>query len=196
MNVTRDAPEVRTSPSGEPTATATSTGLTDELLGRIAAALRSRVLAQRRAEERLASFAFSERPLTGPGTAPGAAAALGVDRKSGDSSATGQPTPMATESGIDWTWFVGRALRLVGDPAVLHLLEALRDGALPLEALAGLSTTTTTDRVALSDQLGGLATAGLLVRELESNRVSLAPLGEALLQLVADIGQRAEAGAR
>lgn len=172
MNVTRDAPEVRTSPSGEPTATATSTSPTDELLGRIAAALRSRVLAQRRAEERLASFAFSERPLAASGAGP------------------------AADSGIDWTWFVGRALRLVGDPAVLHLLEALRDGALPLEALAGLSTTTTTDRVALSDQLGGLATAGLLVRELESNRVSLAPLGEALLQLVTEIGRRAEAGAR
>ena len=194
MNVTRDAPEARTSTTdGSP---ATSTSPTDELLGRIAAALRSRVLAQRRAEERLGSFAFSERPLAGPGTAPGAGAALGVGAAPGDSSATGQLIPMATESGTDWTWFVGRALRLVGDPAVLHLLEALRDGALPLEMLAGLPSTVTTDRVALSDQLGGLATAGLVVRELESNRVSLAPLGEALLQLVADIGRRAEAGAR
>lgn len=169
MNAAGDAPDTRSTPATLPRETG---GVpSDELLERIAAALYLRVQAQRRAEERLASFAFHERPVVDSGATPG------------------------VESGIDWVYFVTRALRLVGDPAVLRLLEALRDGGLALEALAGPTASGTTDRVALSDQLGGLATAGLVVRELESNRVSLAPLGEALLDLVADVVRRTDARA-
>ena len=179
MNAAGNAPDTRSTPATLPRETG---GVpSDELLERIAAALYLRVQAQRRAEERLASFAFHERPMVDSGATPG------------------------VESGIDWVYFVTRALRLVGDPAVLRLLEALRDGGLALEALAGptasgptasgTSASGTTDRVALSDQLGGLATAGLVVRELESNRVSLAPLGEALLDLVADVVRRTDARA-
>jgi hypothetical protein len=47
------------------------------------------------------------------------------------------------------------------------------------------------DRVALAARVGALAAAGLVGRELESDRVTATPLGEAVLDLIDDIERRA-----
>jgi hypothetical protein len=145
----------------------------EDMVARLSAALRVRVDAERRAQDRLASFAFSEQaPTRQPGLdEPGAA-------------------------DIDWQYFVARTLRIVGEPKTLAVLDALRGDALPLDELAGLLEPGTRDRLAFSDWIGGLASAGLVTRELESNRVSIAPLGEALADLVAEVGRRARAESR
>ena len=52
------------------------------------------------------------------------------------------------------------------------------------------------DRLVAADRVGRLASAGLVGRELESDRVALTPLGEALLDLVADLERRVGASGR
>jgi hypothetical protein len=142
-------------------------------LDRLASALRAHVDARRRAEGRLASFAFTERPrIAGP-----------------------EPSHAAGTT-ADWDYFVGVALRVAGEPTTLRALQALRADARPLERLGGDLGSPTHDPLAIGDWIGGLASAGLVSRELESNRVSLTPLGEAIVDLVSEVTRRAGAMGR
>jgi hypothetical protein len=138
----------------------------DELIGRVATALRARVEAQRRAEERLASFAFTE-------SAPVSGQAAGDE-----------------PDGADWLYFLLRALRLLGESDTVRLLRHLRDGGRSLADLPVLAGSGLGDRLAAADWIGGLASAGFVVRELERDRVVLAPLGAAMLDLLTEIEQR------
>lgn len=133
----------------------------DAVLEALAAGLRRRVDEQRRAEERLASFAFVERPVP-----------------SGDH----HTSPAATA----WRYHIIRTLRLTGDPEILALLEILRGGARPLAELV-TGGTVAGDRVAAADWIGGLSASGFVTRELETDRVTLAPLGIAVLDLVGEL---------
>lgn len=146
----------------------------DALLERLATAVRTRVDARQAAEMRLASFAFDERPAN--------------DRSGW--------TAVADEAPVDWRYFVLRALGALGDPDTVRVLDALRGEDRPLEALMGTTEPAVRDRLAAGDRVGGLASAGLVGRELESDRVSLTPLGEALLDLVAALERRAGAPQR
>jgi hypothetical protein len=83
----------------------------------------------------------------------------------------------AADEAIDWDHYLARTLRSAGEPGVLALLRRLRDGERRLAELGA-------DRLATADRVGALATAGLVAREFDGDRVSLAPLGEALLALV------------
>lgn len=149
-----------------------STGPTetaDELIGRLAGALRARVEAQRRAEDRLASFAFTEEPATG----------------------RSDPLGWGGRATVDWSYFATGALRIVGEPGTLRLLGLLRGNGLPLDELAPLIGSGEPDRLAVADRVGALTSGGLVVRELESDRITLTPLGTALLDLVDMIARRA-----
>lgn len=123
-----------------------------QMLDALAVNLRARVREQRRAEERLAGFAFRE-----GGPAPGS-------RESGAAPAT------------DWRYYLARTFREASEPATLALLLRLRPAERSLGDLGE-------DPLAVADQVGRLATAGLVSRPLDSERVSLAPLGEAVLAL-------------
>lgn len=124
---------------------------------------------QRRAEERLADFAFGEAAAT-----PARAAA---------------PGPGAPIGTTAWRHYLARMLRSAGELETLELLEALRDGPSSLDGLA-LREPWRGDRVAVADWIGGLAAVGFVRRELETDRVSLAPLGVAVLELVAELERR------
>src|SRR3990170_801542 len=122
------------------------------VLDALAVNLRARVREQRRAEERLASFAFREGGrVVGP-------------VESGAAPAT------------DWRYYLARTFREASEPATLALLLRLRPAERSLGDLGE-------DRLAVADQVGRLATAGLVSRPLDSELVSLAPLGEAVLAL-------------
>jgi hypothetical protein len=149
----------------------------DELVGRVAAALRARVEAQHRAEERLASFAFTE-------TAP-----AGGRHDAGD-----RARDAAEPAGTDWLYFLLRSLRLLGEPDTVRLLRRLREGGRQLSDVAALAGSGRADRLAAADRVGELAAAGFVVRELESDVVVLAPLGAALLELVDEVERRAGEG--
>ena len=146
----------------------------DDLVGQVAASLRARVDAQRLAEDRLASFAFSEEPVTRRPAPPGE----------------------EVQAGVDWSYFALQAMRVLSEPTTVTILERLRGEGRLLDELVGLVGTGMTDRLSAGDRIGGLASAGLAARELESDRVTLTPLGEALLELVAEIARRAAAGRR
>lgn len=146
----------------------------DALLERFATAIRTRVGARQAAEMQLASFAFSERPTS--------------DRAGW--------TAVADEAPVEWRYFVLRALGALGDPDTVRVLDALRGEDRPLAELMGAIEPAVRDRLAAGDRVGGLASAGLVGRELESDRVSLTPLGEALLDLVAVLERRAGASQR
>lgn len=149
--------------------------MSDDVVDRLAAALRAHIDGRRRADERLASFAFSERSDRSPsagGAGGGAVAAAG-----------------------DWRHFAARTLRLAGDPGTIRLLDGLRDGAVATADLAAALDPAERGRLALIDRIGDLAAAGLVARELERDEVSLAPLGEAVLDLVIEIERRAGAEA-
>jgi hypothetical protein len=139
----------------------------DELVDALAVGLRQRVLEQRRAAERLADFAFTEGPL---------------ERDRG-----------ATDGPTDWRYFVTRTLAAAGQPATIALLEALADGDRPLAELAGPGDAGARDPLALADRVGGLSAAGLVDRELVSDRVALTGLGRAVLELVREWETRAAA---
>lgn len=143
----------------------------EALLERLATAVRTRVAARQAAEMRLASFAFHEPP---------------------PSDRSGR-VPVAGETAVDWRYFVLRALAVMADPDVVRLLAALRDKDRTLDELTGMLEPGERDRLAAGDRVAGLASAGLVGRELESDRVALTPLGEALLDLVADLACRAGA---
>lgn len=146
----------------------------DALLERLATAVRTRVGSRQAAEMRLASFAFHEQPASGR-----TAWTAGAD-----------------EAPVDLRYFVLRALGALGDPDTVRVLDALRGDDRPLEELMGMIEPAVLDRLAAGDRVGGLASAGLVGRELETDRVSLTPLGQALLDLVADLERRAGASPR
>jgi hypothetical protein len=139
------------------------------LLEALAAGLRHRVAEHRRAEERLADFAFRE------------AAAAPTRAAASDSGA-----PIGTTA---WRHYVARMLRSAGELETLELLEALRESPSSLEGLA-VRERWRGDRVAVADWIGGLAAVGFVRRELETDRVSLAPLGAAVLDLVTELERR------
>lgn len=156
----------------------------DGLLHRLAGAVAARVLGRRTAEERVGAFAFHEEPTNGR---PGESAA--VARSTTDAAVPGS-------AAVDWRYFVIRALGAVGDPDVIRILEALPPDGRPFGELVGVVEPAVQDRMAAADRVGRLAAAGLVGRDLESDRVSLLPLGEALLELVADLARRAESADR
>ncbi len=153
--------------------------IADELLDRLAAAVAARVRGRRTAEERLGAFAFREEPSNGR---PGEIAAAAP-------STTGAVVPGPAP--VDWRYFVVRALGALDDPDVIRILEALPPDGRPFGELVGLVEPAVPDRVAAADRVGRLAAAGLVGRDLESDLVSLLPLGEVLLELVADVARRA-----
>jgi len=146
----------------------------DTVMDRLAAAIRTRVDARLAAEARLASFAFSEQPAAGRSPS----------------------TALADDVPVDWRYFVLRAIGALGDPDSVRILDALRGDGLPLETLMGAIEPVAHDRLVAADRVGALASAGLVGRELESDRVTLTPLGAALLDLVADLERRAGARQR
>ena len=135
----------------------------ESLLAAVAAGLGQRVREQRGAEERLAAFAFHETTVAPDAAVPG--------------------TPEAAAGAVDWDHYLARTLRAAGEPGVLALLRRLRDGERRLAELGA-------DRLAAADRVGALATAGLVAREFDGDRVSLAPLGDALLALVDELEAR------
>jgi hypothetical protein len=132
------------------------------VVDRLAAALRAHVDARRRAEEQLAAFAFTERPSSAAGN-------------------DAEPDP------VDWRWFVAGTLHAAGQSGTLRLLEALRDGPLSIADAARDLDPARRGRLALVEQVGALAAAGLVARELARDEVSLAPLGASVLDLVTEI---------
>ena len=155
-----------------------------ELLDLLAAAVAARVRGRQVAEERLGAFAFHEGPRNGrpDETAPA------------DGSTAGEPVP--DPSAIDWRYFVLRALGVLDDPDAVRILEALEPEGRPLDGLVGLIAPDVPDRLTAADRIGRLAAAGLVARDLESDRVSLLPLGAILLELVRDVARRASQAAR
>jgi hypothetical protein len=137
---------------------------------RLASALRAHVDARRHAEAQLAAFAFSEHPAP---AARGAAA----------------PGPAGRR------WFVARALRAAGEPGTLSVLEALRAGPLSLDLAGRELDPADHGRLPLVEQVGELAAAGLVARELGRDELSLTPLGAAVLDLVMEIERLAWADA-
>ncbi|GAC1662791.1 MAG: hypothetical protein NVS9B8_00660 [Candidatus Limnocylindrales bacterium] len=142
----------------------------DALLERRAEAVRMRVAGRRAAEARLASFAFAER-------AP--------------SDRSRWPSPGPDDS-PDLGYFIRCALGALGDPDTVRILYALRAEDQALAALMGVVAPAIRDRLVASDRIGGLASAGLVGRDLESDRVALTPLGMALLDLVAELERRTQ----
>lgn len=134
------------------------------VLDALADGLRRRAEEQRRAEERLADFAFTERTAGAAGVA-------------------------APATGSAWRYHVGRTLRTAGDLGVLDLLGALRGGPRAVAEVAA-GAPFGGDRAATADWLGGLAAAGFVTREIEADRVALAPLGAAVLDLVEALEER------
>ena len=143
----------------------------EALLERLATAVRTRVAARQAAERRLASFAFHE---------------------PSPSDRSGRVS-VPDETPVDWRYFMLRALGVLGDPDAVRVLAALREKDRTLDELTGMLEPGERDRLAAGDRVGVLASAGLVGRELESDRVALTPLGEALLDLVADLARRAGA---
>jgi len=127
------------------------------LVGALSAGLGAWIAQAMRAEDRLATFAFRE---GGPR----------VDL----------PAPTSLR------FFIGRLLGAAGDPATLRLLEATRDGAVPMAELLRRDDLGVErgDRVALAERIADAASGGLVGRELEGDRVACTPLGTALLDLV------------
>lgn len=139
----------------------------DALLDALAEGLRRRVTERGRAERRLADFVFRE--------------------------GSADPGEGATPSAADWRHFVARTLAAAGEPGTIDLLERLSAGDLPIDELSGRRTAGGGDRLATIDRIGGLASAGLVGRDLETDRVGLTDLGAAVLALVRDWEGRASA---
>lgn len=139
----------------------------DALLDALAGGLRRRVTERGRAERRLADFVFREgSPDAGAGTTP---------------------------SPADWRHFVARTLAAAGEPGTIELLERLSGGDRPIAELAGRPEAGGGGRLASVDWIGGLASAGLVGRDLETDRVGLTDLGAAVLALVREWERRASA---
>jgi hypothetical protein len=129
----------------------------------IADGLRQRVGELAQAEEQLARFAFSE--------------------------ATGAPERGAGEPPPPWRHFTGRALAAAGDPVAMGLLQRLEvEGA---ATVAVLGEWLEADRLAVIDRLNHLMHVGCVSRDLETDRVAVSALGQALVALVDEISRRA-----
>lgn len=138
----------------------------DEILDTFASALWAWIVRQAAAEERLTSFAFREGQHEVDVPAP---------------SSVGQLAMHVLSVACDPS--TGRFLRDVRGAG--HTLGSLApSGALGLDA---------GDRVALAARVGTLAASGLISRELESDRIATTPLGDAILDLIDDIGRRVRA---
>ena len=123
---------------------------------------------QRVAEERLTSFAFRE----------------------------GQPdveVPAPTSHAAIGQWIAG----LVADRAIVAVLRAVEGPGTTTSdlAAAGVLGLDAGDRVALVARVGVLAAAGLVTRELETDRVSLTELGRAALAVAVERSPAAPAPA-
>jgi hypothetical protein len=151
----------------------------EDLLDRLAQAVAARVRRRRTAEERLGTFVFQE------GQPHDQRERIAVVE---GSTAGAQPSGSAP---VDWRYFVIRALAALEDPDAVRILDALPPDGRPLSDLLGVVEPAVPDRVAAADRIGRLAAAGLVGRDLESDRVSLMPLGEVLLELVRDVAWRA-----
>lgn len=153
-----------TRPDGATTDVASPPAPGDELLDAFAAALRAWVGRQAAVEERLTSFAFREGQAT-------------IDL----------PTPTS------WSPLAMQVLAAASDAVTLHFLRAVRGDGRTVESLApaGMLGLDAGDRVALAARIGVLSANGLVGRELESDRVTATPLGEAALDLIDDIERRA-----
>jgi hypothetical protein len=128
----------------------------------IAEGLRHRVTELAQAEEQLARFAFSE--------------------------ATGGPERGAGEP--PWRHFAERALAVAGDRDAVALLERLdKEGP---ATVTTLGVWLDADRLAVIDRLNHLTHVGCVSRDLESDRVTVTGLGQALVALIDEIGRRAE----
>ena len=131
------------------------------LLEALAASLRARIGEVGLAEERRASFVF------------------GQDRAVGDR--LGDPADRA------WVVHLARVLHAATDPGSLELLTSLRlEDRTPGEI--ALASRSGGDPLAARSWIGDLAAAGLVRHELESDTVSLAPLGLAILKLLEEVG--------
>jgi hypothetical protein len=135
----------------------------DELLAALAAALRAWIGRQVAAEERLTAFAFRE----------------------------GQPemdVPQPTSIGF----LAMHALAVACEPSTARFLRDVRGSGRTIGSLApdGALGVDPDDRVALAARVGALAAAGLVGRELESDRISATPLAEAILDLLDDLERR------
>lgn len=136
----------------------------DALLDGLGSALKAWVGRQAVSEERLTSFAFRE-----------------------GQAAVEVPTP---------TSFGPLAMQILAtvlDPATMGFLRAVRGDGQSIGSLAaaGMLGLDPGDRVALAARIGVLSANGLVGRELESDRVTATPLGEAVLALIDDIERRA-----
>ena len=128
----------------------------------VADGLRHRVTELAQAEEQLARFAFSE-------------VAGGPERGAGEPP---------------WRHFAGRALAVAGDRDAVVLLERLdKEGP---ATVATLGVWLDADRLAVIDRLNHLTHVGCVSRDLESDRVTVTGLGQALVALVDEICRRAE----
>lgn len=138
-------------------------GAADALVASVAAALRQRVGELARAEAQRASFVFRE----------------GVAGR----------TPAAAEEPA-WVVHLARAVHAATEPSALDLLRSLRGEPRTTGEIA-LSVRPGGDRLAAGAWIGDLAAAGLVGRDLETDAVALAPLGEAILDLLEAAGRLA-----
>jgi len=133
--------------------------IVDELLDALSAALRARISDLSRGEARRASFVFAE---TSPARGP------------------------ARPSEVAWEIHLARALHAATEPAALDLLSGLRHEARTIDEIA-LTVHPRGDRLAAAAWIGDLAAARLVGRDLETDIVSLAPLGAAIVELVESV---------
>jgi hypothetical protein len=136
----------------------------DDLLEGLAGGLRSRVAERGQAEARLADFVFREGP-----------------------SGAGRPTLVEA----DWRYFISRTLVAAGERGTLDLLERLSSGEETLQTLVADHSEGLAGGLAIVDRIGGLATAGLASRDLETGRVGLTGLGSAVLAFAREWARRA-----
>lgn len=160
-------------PASGPAAPVDSAAATSDVVVRLGDAIGERVAMVRRAEERLASFAFIEATArVDHGASP-----PGVEAHGGDGA-------------TDWRYFTLQALRAIADPWTASLLDALPPDGLTIDEVAARLRE---DRLVVRDRVAALASAGLVSRALESDRVRITTLGAALLETVAAVAATAAA---
>jgi hypothetical protein len=131
-----------------------------EIVDALAAGLAAHVRDLERAEASRAAFAFDERPR-----------------------------PLNTRSARDGRHHAAAALAVACDPIACRLLARLRGSPLPLADLVTV-VSDRSDGVAAAEVVNGLAAAGLVARELTTDEVRLTSLGEAIVDLVAELADR------
>jgi DNA-binding MarR family transcriptional regulator len=106
-----------------------------------------------------------------------------------DGPAGSRPTPAAAaeRTGVAEA-FVVRALRAACDPDGWRIIAAVRDDDV---AIGELSSRFGVPRVIVREQVNELIQAGLVSRELESDRVGLTAAGRAVLEIVVELARAA-----